>query len=164
MGDKTKNLLSGLLFGGLLIAVTFKFYNKDINLDLNEVDKIYSTVVASKVTEKSSIVGGKTSVKGDVFNFRLSNSDENFAVHRPSQNYSDLIASVKPGDTISVYYRKQNNDDLNLDVYQIEKNGTVLQDYKTRNTTYKNLSWLTGIVGFGLIAFGIWQFFRRKRN
>jgi len=164
MGDKTKNLFSGLLFGGLLIAVTFKFYKKDINLDFKDVDKINGTVVTSKVTEKSSIVGGKTSVKGIVFNFRLNNSDENFGVHRPSQNYSDLIESIKPGDTISVFYRKQNNNDLNLDVYQIEKNKAILQDYKTRNTTYKKLSWLTGILGFGLVIFGILQYIIRKKN
>lgn len=162
MGDKTKNLFSGLLFGGLLIAVTFKFYNKDINLDLNNVDRINGTVVTSKVTEKSSIVGGKTSVKGNIFNFRLDNSDENFALHRPSQNYSDLVEQIKLGDTISVFYRKQNNTDLNLDVYQIEKNKRVLQDYNTRNSTYKKLSWFTGILGFGLLAFGILQYFLRK--
>ena len=161
MTNQGKNLVSSLLFGGLLVAVTFKFYNKDINLDLRQVDKIKGAVTTSSIVDKSSVVGGKISVKGSVFNFHIENSDQNFAAHRPSQNYSDLLEQIRQGDTITVFYRERQDDDLNLDIFQIEKNGKVILDYRNRNTTFKKLSWITGFAGLALLTFGFWQYFKR---
>jgi hypothetical protein len=161
MTNKEKNLISSLLFGGLLIAVTVKFYNKDINIDLSQVDKITGIVTSSGVTDKSSTVGGKLKVKGSVFYITLDNSEQNFATHRPSQDYKLLSDKVIIGDTITIFYKARQDNDLNLDVYQIEKKGQVLQDYESYNNNYKKLSWLTGIAGLGLLTFGIWQYFKK---
>lgn len=162
MTNQEKNLISSLLFGGLLIAVTVKFYNKDINIDLSQVNRIKGVVTSSGVTDKSSIVGGKLKVKGSVFFITLDNSNQNFATHRPSQDYKALADKINTGDTITLFYKERQDNDLNLDVYQIEKNGHVLQDYDSYNNNYKKLSWLTGILGVGLLVFGLWQYFRKR--
>lgn len=161
MTNQDKNLISSLLFGGLLIAVTVKFYNKDINIDLSQVDRITGIVASSGVTDKSSTIGGKLKVKGSVFYITLDNSDQTFATHRPSQDYENLSDKIITGDTITIFYKERPDNGLNLDVYQIEKEGQVLQDYESYNSNYKKLSWFTGIVGIGLLTFGIWQYFKK---
>ncbi len=162
MTNQEKNLISSLLFGGLLIAVTVKFYNKDINIDLSQVDRITGVVTSSGMTDKASTVGGKLKVKDSVFYIALDNSNQNFATHRPSQDYKTLSDKINTGDTITLFYKERQDNDLNLDVYQIEKAGQVLQDYESYSSNYKKLSWLTGIFGIGLLTFGIWQYFKKS--
>lgn len=161
MTNQEKNLFSSLLFGGLLIAVTVKFYIKDINIDLSKVDRITGIVTSRGVRDKSSTVGGKLKVNGSVFYITLNNSDQTFATYRPSQDYKLLSDRVSIGDTITIFYKLRQDNDLNLEVYQIEKKEQVLQDYENYNSNYKKLSWLTGIAGLGLLTFGIWQYFRK---
>ena len=163
MTNQEKNLISSLIFSGLLIAVTVKFYNKDININLAKVDKVSGIVTNCGVTEKSSTIGGNTKVKGTVFFINLDSSNQTFATYRSEQNYSTLIQKIKIGDTVSIFYRERQDNDLNLDVYQIEENGQVLQDYQSYNSNYKKLSWLTGIFGLGLLTFGIWQYFKQQK-
>ena len=57
--------------------------------------------------------------------------------------------------------RKITNGTTAAYFYQIEKEGQVLQDYESYNSNYKKLSWFTGIVGIGLLTFGIWQYFKK---
>ena len=164
MTIQKKNLITASLFGVLLVAVTVKLYHKDRNFDLTHVDRISGTVVKRGVTDKNSGGGDKLKVKGFVFFFKLHNSSQTFATYKPKQDYSTLIEKIKTGDTITIYYKEGKDHHLNLDVYQIEEKGQIIQSYQSYNNTNKKLSWLTGVMGFGLLTFGIWQYLKRRHR
>lgn len=164
MTSQLKNLIGSVFFGGLLIAVTIKFINKDINIELSKANQITGKVVNCGVIDKSSIVGGrmKVKVKGKVFFIKLENSRETFATYRPRQDYSSLSDRIKNADQITIYYDPANSGELNLDVYQIEKNGEVIQDYESYNNNYKIGAWFTGIGGLGILVIGLFPYIKKR--
>ncbi len=155
MRKPLNNLFGYLLVGGLLLALTYKFIKRDIGIDLKSTNFIVGTVESCGVTEKKS-----SRLKNLVFFIRLNNSNQYFGAYRPSQNYSGLVDEIKIGDEISIYYRQMDSGDLNLNVYQIEKNGKVILDYDSYQSLYYKLAWFMGLLGSGIIIFGIWKFYR----
>ena len=164
MTKRFKNLLGAIIFGGLLIAVTIKFLNKDININLSKTNQITGQVTNVGVTEKTSIVGGRVKMKGKAFFIILDNSRETFATYRPKQDYTKLSESIKIGDTVTINYNYSSSSEINLDVYQITKKGQVLQDYDSYNSNYKTIAWLTGIGGLGILTVGLYPFFKRRNR
>lgn len=163
MANQEVKLFGSILVASLLIAVTIKFYKKDINIDLNQVDKITGIVASCGVTEKSSVVGGRLKVNGAVFYIYLDNSSQYYGTYKPSQDYTALVEKIKAGDEITIYYNERQNNELNLDVYQIEKNGEILVNYENYNSNYKKLSLLTGIMGLGILIYSIWEYYKKEK-
>jgi hypothetical protein len=158
MTKKVKTLIGALILGGSLVAVCIKLIYKDINLDLNKTDQIMGHVIELGIMDKSSIVGVKTKVKGKCFYFKLDNLAEILATYRPEQNYSALTNNLHIGDKIKVYYRAGTKNELNLNVFQIEKNEQIIQDYKSYNKNHQSLALLTGVLGTMMIGFGIFAY------
>lgn len=116
MTKKLKTLIVVLIYGGLLIGVCIKFVRRDINIDLNNAKQITGKVIDLGVFEKSSRVGGRTNLKGKVFYLQLNNTTETLASYRPEQDYSVLLKNIELGDTVTVYYKPSQTNELNLDV------------------------------------------------
>ena len=87
------------------------------------------------------------------------NSNQNFAVYRTYEGYTDLQSNIKVGDTVKVYYRSSIMD-YNCHVFQVEKRGNILVDYKDYN---ENASEWTGIGLFGGIIIIIGFIMRYKK-
>jgi hypothetical protein len=158
MTKRLRTLIGVFLFGGLLIAVCIKFFRKDINVDLDKTTQTTGKVIDLGVTDKTSRVGGRMNIKGKVFYLRLNNSTETLATYRPEQDYSKLLQKIHVGDTVTVYYYQSNGNDLNLDVFQIVKNGEIIQDYESYNKNHQTIAWVTGIFGVLIIGFGIFSY------
>lgn len=155
---KFKILIVSLILGGMMIAVTIKFLNHHINVDLTKVNQISGCVIDAGIRQKTS--GNRIKIKDNVFFIILNNSSEVFATYRPEQEYATLTERIKIGDTITIYYRSHSGD-LNLDVYQITEHGQVIQDYKSYNHNHRIIAWITGISGLGVLAVGFYPFFKR---
>ena len=164
MTKNLKNLIGAIIFSGLLFAMTIIFLLKHINVDLSKTNQIKGGVIDAGVTSTASKVGGKYRVEGKIFYILLDNSTEGFATYRPKQDYSRLSQAIKPGDIVTIHYLPSNSKGLNLDVYQITKNGQILQDYSSYNRNYKFVVILTGISSFGILAAGIYPYFRKWRR
>lgn len=158
MTKQLRTLIGAFLFGGLLIAVCIKFIRKDININLNKTTQTTGKVTDLGITDKTSRVGGRMNIKGKVFYLRLDNSKETLATYRPEQDYSKLLEKINIGDTITVYYYASNGNELNLDVFQIVKNGEIVQDYESYNKNHQTIAWVTGILGVLIITFGIFSY------
>ncbi len=158
MTKKLRTLIAVLIFGGLLIAVCIKFIRRDINIDLNKAKQITGKVIDLGLTEKSSRVGGRTNLKSKIFYLQLNNTTETLASFRPEQDYSALLKNIGLGDTITVYYKPSQTNELNLDVYQIVKAGKIIQDYDSYNKNHRTMAWVTGIGGILMVGFGIYGY------
>ena len=168
MTKKNNYIIGCFLSAGLLFFVTICILLPKINIDLSKTDVITGQVTNTGITTKSSITGGRYRIKidGKVFFITLDNSDETFATYRPSQRYEKLTKSIKKGDVVTINYSGSNSEGFNLDVYQIKKDGQIIQDYKTYNRNYKIFAWLTGIGFFVMIGAGLYPYYKdvKRRN
>jgi len=155
MTKRLKTSIGAFLFGGLLIAVCIKFIRRDINIDLDKTTQTTGKVTDLGVTDKTSRVGGRMNITGKVFYLRLDNSSETLATYRPEQDYSQLSRKIHIGDTVTVYYHSSDGNSLNLDVFQIRKNGEIIQDYESYNKNHLTIAWVTGILGIIVVGIGV---------
>ncbi len=108
------------MFGGILA-----FQNATVNI--NELDFYTGRIAEKGITSHSSLVAGHGSVSSKVFYFKLDGLNEVLATYNRAQLYDDLDKKLKVGDTIKVYFKNANHvAGLNLNVYQLEKNGVVV--------------------------------------
>ena len=149
-----------LQYLGLAIAccvfflAAFGIYSTQLNRDLTKVDKTTGEVVLASEVMRDP--GGTHSFPQKVFMFQLSNLEKPLGTYRPGQDYTKLIQNIKIGDTITVYYNKKIIDNnLNIEVYQIEKNNQVLQDYKSYAHNHLIAAVLLVLSGFILLIYGI---------
>lgn len=169
MTKKNNYIIGCFLSAGLLFFVAVFILRPQINIDLSKTDSVMGHVTNAGITTKSSITGGRYRIKidGKVFFINLDNSPETFATYRPNQNYKKLAESIKIGDIVTINYSGSKSNGLNLDVYQIKKDGQIIQDYESYNRIYKIFSWLTGIGFFVMIGLGIYPYYKdakRRKN
>jgi len=169
MTKKINYIIGCFLSAGLLFFVTIFIVIPQINIDLSKTDSITGYVTNAGIATKSSIAGGRYRIKidGKVFFITLNNSNETFATYRPRQNYEKLANSIKTGDIVTINYSGSNSEGFNLDVYQIKKDGQIIQDYESYNRNYKILAWLTGIGFFVIIGAGLYPYYKdakRRKN
>jgi hypothetical protein len=167
---KKNNYITGcFLSAGLLFFVTIFIILPQITVDLSKTNAITGCVTNSGITTKSSITGGpyRFKIDGKVFFITLDNSNETFATYRPSQNYEKLAKSIKVGDIVTINYSGSNSEGFNLDVYQIKKDGQIIQDYDSYDKNHKIFAWLTGIAFFAMIGAALYPYYKdvkRRKN
>jgi hypothetical protein len=154
--------LIGTIIGAIIFFVaSWAIISSNVNLDLAKVDQISGKVttvgIATRVTKKYS-------VHQKVFRFKLDNYNYFFDAYRPSQEYSNLISNIKIGDSIKVYFRKWEDDNTATDIYQLEKYGDVLLDYKSYNQNFMFLGVFLILAGLFILAYGFLKFKRAKNN
>ncbi len=133
---------------GLICLFTyFISETKDLHINLSKSDSLISIVTKAygRTFDKAGVRWVSTK---DYFYFTLYGSEQQFAIDRTNEGYSDLERAIKPGDTVKIYY--SNTTEIpNTNIYQLEKNGTVLESYKSyqkRNASSAGLSLFTGII------------------
>ena len=151
----------GIFLGsGIFFLASWSVISPNVGIDLTKANKATGQVIFASVVKRIST--GKYATPQNVFAFQLDNLDKPLGTFRPGQNYSKLIETIKIGDTITVYYRHRNSERLNIDVYQIEKNGQILQDYTSYNRNNLILGIFIGLVGLGFLIYGVWTMHKRK--
>ena len=136
------NLFAMVFFVTVMSFGTFLFY-KDATVDMDRLDQYSGQIIDKGVTthESSTKYGTKTS---DVFFIRLKGLDQILATYNMGQNYDRLNKDLQIGDTVKVFYRTSlKRDVINIDTYQIEKNGQIILD----NSEYRSKSMKGVIIG-----------------
>jgi len=149
-----------LLFISLyfLAGSTFSLIN-DVNVNLSKSKSVTGRVIYADIRQIQNITIRWTSYSR-VFYFKLNNSSQKFAVHNSYEGYDELQRALKLGDTIKVYYGSTLLDDYNRHIFQIEKNGRALIDYKDYNKRASEKAGLGLFIGIVVLA-GAMMWFKR---
>jgi hypothetical protein len=157
MKSKLAGFIFLLLLGLTCLAGSIIALIMDIYLDLAKTDTVTGRVLRAGVID-IKIFRIKRNRYKSCFYFQLHNSREKFAVLRSDEAYSDLQLNIRPGDTIKVYYRSVSNE-YNQHVFQVEKNGRILEhyyDYNERVSTRAAIGLLAGLV---ILAFAFMRYY-----
>jgi hypothetical protein len=156
MTKRTTSFIAYLFIGFLCIAGAAITIHRDVDLDLKKTNSISGTVSYTGLADKFTR-GLKLSKTDRVFKFKLNNSKQNFTVLRSYHDYSDLEINMKIGQTVKIYYHPSSSE-YNLSVYQIEKDGKILYDYKEYNKKYSAAGGIMLIAGVLIIIISTIQY------
>lgn len=145
---------------GLMITASVKMFRRDVGQHLNEANKVKGQITKAYPANRKT--GGNGLNSRTVFAFNLSTVNQTLGAYRPSQDYTSLAQQLHVGDTITVYYRPSAADEINIDVYQIEKGGSVVLDYDSYEKNHSFAAILCGVFGAVSLLFGIRQIIREK--
>ena len=163
MTKKTNRLISCILSVGLLLFVITFIIVPQINIDLSKSLSITGVIQSAGIMKNSSVTGGRYRIKinSKVFFIILGNSNKIFETYRPNQNYSKLLNNIKYGDTVTIHFSSDNS------IYQIKKDGQIIQDYESYTKNYKTLGWLCGIGLIIMTGIGFYPYYKdgkRRKN
>jgi hypothetical protein len=100
--------------------------------------------------------------KSMIFFIDIKGLNQRLGIYRTNSNYIDLHRNIHMGDKIKVYFKKHHfNEIVNIDLVQIEKNGTVIyskSEYEKKESTF---IWIGLMAGFITIILSI-LYIRRK--
>lgn len=147
---KIIQIVAVLVVAGAMLFAAGKMYFVDGGVDLETADKISGEV--TKAYETTRRTTGKYSSNVPVFAFRLNNYDQTLGAYRPSRDYKKLLHNLRPGDTVTVYYKPMPKDKINIDVYQIEKAGQVILDYDSYKRNHKGVAIFVGMLGIIMLV------------
>jgi len=151
--NKTKKLcyfVVILLSSALYFVLAYKGY-KNQNVNFKTLKTYTGQVSSFGETLRTS---GKN--KSKVFYVDIYGLEQRLGVYRMSKNYETILKKLHTGDTITVYYKKQNPCDVNIDLVQIEKNDVVLLDKKEYVKKETTLIWLGLLGGIFSVLFSLW--------
>jgi len=132
-------------------------YKQGVNIDLHQTTKIKGQISSAGVAYRTA---GRAH-RIPVFAFTLDDLSQRLGVYQPSRNYTTLSNQLTIGDTVIVYYRPRLNDAIDIDVYQIEKNGHVVVDYASYSHNHAMASFWIAALGLLLLLYGIYQLFKK---
>jgi hypothetical protein len=158
-----KKIIEGVAIlglSGVMIAASVKMFRKDVGLDLNDTTKIEGHLTKAYTTIRQT--GGNGVKSRTVFAFNLSNVSQTLGAYRPSQDYTTLLQQLQLGDTVTVYYKPNTTDSINIDVYQIEKSGAVVLGYEGYEKNHRFAAILCGVLGTFSLLLGTRQIIKEK--
>ncbi|NHM02374.1 hypothetical protein [Flavobacterium difficile] len=126
--------------------------------ELQQIDSYSGKVVNKGIISQKSTVARFGSYKSNVFFIKLSGLNQILATYNLENNYDFFEKNIKIGDSIKVYY--QNSFDTikpNLDLFQIEKNGTILLKKEDFQKKKGIAAYIAFFGGFLLIGAAIYQ-------
>ena len=129
-------------------------YFMDSRVKLEDSAKVVGIITHLELIDRPLNVAGKFKVPSKVLAFTVWGLNQTLAI-KP-----EYKALLKEGDLITVYYKPLNEHRINVDIYQIEKRGTII-------LSLKNYSWRRIICVFLALTTGVYiatmQTFRLKR-
>ena len=139
---------------GLLIAGVI-YLNSKAEIDLSKTDKVVGTVIKAGVEIIRPWRWGSRFSTGPLwgFVFQLNDLDEPLGTYRPGDDYARLVREIKVGDTLTVYFSDNHIDKINIDVYQIEKNGRIVQDYQSYARNNRKAVVLSGLLAYCFLLY-----------
>jgi hypothetical protein len=146
-----------LLFYGIgLVVISIDKWINDVNIDLTKAQKKVGTLKTAEVKNIKGFGKNGNAVR-PVFALQFRNQKNYFAVYREYMGYQDLSASLKIGDTVTIYYRSSTKE-YNLNVFQIQKGNQLIKSYKEYNESASSNGGIQLFLGMLIIAGAILWF------
>lgn len=153
MDKNTKRTLSSIFLFLTSFIYFFLAYIgfKKQNIDLKNYSKTESIIIDKGVDYRIGSKGRKS----QCFYILLKDHDKKLGVYRMNKDYSNLLAKFNIGDTVTAYYRDNNNqrENINIDLVQVERFGQVLLDKKEYERKESSLIYIGLIFGVLTIIF-----------
>ncbi|EMY3554984.1 hypothetical protein [Flavobacterium psychrophilum] len=159
-------LISGFFLALCLFLVAYtSFQNGWINL--SKVDKFEGIIYEKGLTTNKTSTSGRNHItlNSQVFYLKLLGLNQILAVYNPQQSYNTLENKLKINDKIKIYYKHSNlTKQINLDVFQIEKQNEVILDKQNFQGREKFAFFIAFIGGFFCLFMTFYgdRRFRRK--
>jgi hypothetical protein len=120
---------------------------KDQNINLAQINTFTGEVISTGEKIRHS------KQSANVFYLSIKGLPQTLGVYRMSRRYNDLLNEIENGDVLTVYYRQNHSNEINIDLVQIEKEGRVILDKKEFEDKESSLLWI-GLIG-GLVFVGL---------
>ena len=143
-------ILTGILFWGALVGI------KNQNIKLSDINKYSGKVVLTGETIRPGKINSK------VFFVSLSGLPQTLGVYRKSGNYHDLSSQIKKDDVLTVYYKRNSSNKINIDLVQIEKGDLVILNKREFEKKQSFLIWVGLIGGTICMVSGIYNYKRHQ--
>ncbi len=143
-------IIASSILAPIYIVLIFKGYLSQ-NTDLKHTDSLTSTVENRGVDFR---FGGKS--KSKVFYTKFRDVKKKLGVYRMMKNYEALIETIHIGDTLTVYFKDNDNlfENVNIDLIQIERNHRVLfakSEYERKEASLIYLGLLGMVTNFFIV-------------
>ena len=166
MGLRTRTkftIYSILIFlsSGIYFLLAYKEFNSQ-SIDLKTVDKFTGRVNERGVAERRS-----SKHSSDVFYLTIDGLPETLGIYRMEKDYLGLVDMIQPGDLVTVYYLSKTTDEnINIDLIQIEKDGQIIVDESEFKKKESALIYIGLIGGLFSVGLSVWYYnkYVRQRN
>jgi hypothetical protein len=161
MKRNTKRTLASIflfLSSFIYFFLAYIGYKKQ-HINLNDYDKTESVIIDKGIEYRHGSKGRKS----QCFYILLRESFKKLGVYRMSKDYQDLLRKFNIGDTVTVYYRDNNNrsENINIDLVQVERNGQILLDKKEYERKESSLIYI-GLIGGIVTILLSYLYYKRK--
>jgi hypothetical protein len=93
-----------------------------------------------------------------VFYVSLKGLPQTLGVYRMSKDYEDLLRGVNRGDVLTVYFRTDHSNEINIDLVQIEKEGKIVLNKKEFEAKESSLIFIGLIGGLAFVGLSIYNY------
>jgi hypothetical protein len=132
------------------------------NIDLRDYDKIEGVIADIGIDYRLGSKGRKS----ECFFILLKSMEKKLGVYRMSKDYQDLIDRFAGADSVTVYYKSNNNNSerINIDLIQVESKGTILLDKKEYEGKESFLIYIGLFAGISSVILSILFYFGKLGN
>ena len=159
---RTVDVIILLVLGLLCVARAAWGLYKDVYIDVAKAKSLTGRVVYAGIIQIEKVTF-KSNKYSTVFGIELDGSNEKFAIDRGIDVCNFLKENVSIGDTIKLSYRHSTSEH-NTFVYEIEKDGHILanyRDYQEKETKMIILGFVFGVLILGGLIF--WYVKKKKQ-
>lgn len=129
------------------------------SIDIKTLDKFTGRVSERGVADRRSSKHIKR------FYLTIDGLSETLGIYRMEKNYSELIDKIQPGDIVTVYYLgKTTDENINVDLVQIEKDGQIIVDESELKMKELTLIYIGLIGGLFSVGLSIWYYDKYARQ
>ena len=147
------------LTSGIYFLLAYKGINSQ-SIDLKTLDKFTGRVNERGVADRKS-----SKHTSRVFYLTIHGLPETLGIYRMGKNYSGLIDMIQPGDIVTVYYLSKTTDEnINIDLVQIEKDGQIIVDESEFKKKESALIYIGLIGGLFSVGLSVWYYNKYVRQ
>jgi hypothetical protein len=150
-------ILSSLLLTSICFICAYWMFltTSNVSRNVNSYENRSGKIIEKKISNNSSSVAGKYNLNSKIFTFKLEGYKEIFGIYNKEQNYQLLDRKLNINDKVKVYYKDNNSENLNLDIFQIEKKNEIVYNSSKYIEKERLGAYIALIGGFVLIGITI---------